>query len=107
MRTICETRQHRLQAQSVSMCPYVALPLITQAVGWHFVAHSLLEENTEFALIFDLDEFLRPVGRVRDVQLHLVNGLNKAVKTGGKSQQIQRLMMGNVRSIKDHGSPCD
>ena len=52
---------------------YVALPFITQAVGWDFVAHALLHEDAQLAVIFDLDKFLRPIGRVGDVQLHLVS----------------------------------
>lgn len=36
-----------------------------------FGAHALLQERTELALIVDLDQLLRPVGRVGDIQLHL------------------------------------
>jgi hypothetical protein len=50
---------------------YVALPLITQAVGGDLVAHALLHKDTQLAVIFDFDKFLRPVGRVGNVQLHL------------------------------------
>jgi len=49
----------------------VAFPFIAQAVGWHLVAHTLLHEDTQLAVIFDLEKFLRPIGRVGDVQLHL------------------------------------
>lgn len=52
--------------------PYVSLPLITKAIGWDFVAHALVHEDTELALIFDLNELLRAIGRVGNVQLHLV-----------------------------------
>lgn len=52
-------------------CSYVALPFISKRIGWHFVAHALLHEHTEFALIVELVELLRAVGRVGDVQLHL------------------------------------
>jgi len=51
----------------------VALPFITKTVAWHFIAHSLLHEDAQLALIINLEEFLRPVGRVGDVQLHLVD----------------------------------
>lgn len=44
-----------------------------------FGAHALLHERTELALIVDLDDFLRPIGRVGDVELHLDGGC--AVKT--------------------------
>lgn len=36
-----------------------------------FGAHALLHEGTELALIIDLDDFLRPIGGVGDVELHL------------------------------------
>jgi len=36
-----------------------------------FGAHALLHEGTELALIVDLDDLLRPIGRVGDVELHL------------------------------------
>lgn len=44
-----------------------------------FGAHALLHEGTELALVVDLDDFLRPIGRVGDVELHLDGGC--AVKT--------------------------
>jgi len=34
-------------------------------------SHALLHEGTELALIVDLDQLLRPIGRVGDVELHL------------------------------------
>ena len=40
----------------------------------NFGSHALLQEGTELALIVDLDEFLRPIGRVGDVELHLDEG---------------------------------
>jgi hypothetical protein len=36
-----------------------------------FGSHALLHEGTELALIVDLDDLLRPIGRVGDVELHL------------------------------------
>jgi len=51
----------------------VALPFITETVAWHFVAHSLLHEDAQLALIIHFEKFLRPIGRVGDVQLHLVD----------------------------------
>jgi hypothetical protein len=44
-----------------------------------FGAHALLHEGTELALIVNLDDFLRPIGREGDVELHLDGG--GAVKT--------------------------
>jgi len=49
----------------------VTLELITERVTSDFGAHALLHEGTELALIVDLDNFLRPIGRVGDVELHL------------------------------------
>jgi hypothetical protein len=47
-----------------------------------FGSHALLHERTELALIVDLDQLLRPIGRVGDVELHLDGGC--AVKTGAR-----------------------
>ena len=37
----------------------------------HLSSHALLHEGPELALIVDFNEFLRPIGRVGDVELHL------------------------------------
>jgi hypothetical protein len=50
---------------------YVALPLVTESVGGDFVTHALVHEDAKLAVIFDVVELLRPVGRVGDVELHL------------------------------------
>jgi len=42
----------------------ISLPFITKAVGWDLSTHLLLHEDAEFTLIFDFDQFLRPIGRV-------------------------------------------
>lgn len=52
------------------------LPLICsfhkrQRAGTNFGSHALLHEGTELALVIDLDDLLRPIGRVGDVELHL------------------------------------
>ena len=44
-----------------------------------FGAHALLHEGTQLALVVDLDDLLRPIGRVGNVELHLDGGC--AVKT--------------------------
>lgn len=49
----------------------VSLPLITDTVCWHLLTHATVHEDTETALIFDLDELLRAVGGETDVQLHV------------------------------------
>jgi len=49
----------------------VTLELITDAVAGNLVSHAALHEDAELALIFDLDQLLGAVGRVRDVELHL------------------------------------
>jgi len=50
----------------------ITLPLITKTVGWDFIAHTLVHEDAQLALIFNFEKLLRPVGRVGNVQLHLV-----------------------------------
>lgn len=47
-----------------------------------FGSHALLHEHTKLALIFNLDQLLRPIGRVGNVELHL-DGWVGAVKTNG------------------------
>jgi hypothetical protein len=54
-----------------------------------FGAHALLHEGTELALIVDLDNLLRPIGRVGDVELHLDGGC--AVKTVARDCRQVRL----------------
>jgi len=48
----------------------VAFELITDAISWNLLAHTLFHENAKFAVIFNLDELLGAVGRVGDVELH-------------------------------------
>ena len=49
----------------------VALELVADAVTWDFLTHAAVHEDTELALIFDVDQLLRAVGWEGDVQLHL------------------------------------
>ncbi len=49
----------------------VAFELGSDAVAGHFLAHALVHEGAEFAVVFDLDELLGAVGGVGDVELHL------------------------------------
>jgi len=49
----------------------VALELVADAVARHFLTHAAVHEDTELALIFDVDELLRAVGWEGDVELHL------------------------------------
>lgn len=49
----------------------VAFEFVAQAVAGNLLAHSSVNEDAELALIVNLDQFLRPVGRVGDVELHL------------------------------------
>ena len=60
----------------------VALPLVADTVPWHLLTHAAVHEDAEFALIFHLNHLLRPVGRVRDVELHL-DGVRSRCR-GGK-----------------------
>lgn len=48
----------------------VALPLVTDGVTGNLLAHAAVHEDTETALILNLDELLRAVGGVRNVKLH-------------------------------------
>jgi hypothetical protein len=49
----------------------VTLEFVTEGVAGNFGSHALLHEGTELALVIDLDDLLRPIGRVGDVELHL------------------------------------
>ena len=49
----------------------VAFELGGDAVADDLLAHALVHEAAEFAVVFDLDEFLGAVGGVGDVELHL------------------------------------
>lgn len=53
----------------------IAFELGADAVGGDFLAHAAVHEDAEFALVFDFDEFLRAVGGVGYVELHLWGGL--------------------------------
>lgn len=57
----------------------VALELITDAVARDFLTHAALHEDTELALIFDLDQFLGSIVGVGDVELHLDCGVSMTV----------------------------
>jgi hypothetical protein len=48
----------------------VALELVADAVAGDLLSHAAVHKDAEFAFIFDFVEFLRPIGWVRDVQLH-------------------------------------
>jgi len=50
----------------------VALELVAHGVARDFLTHAAVHEDAELALIFNINELLGPVGRVGDVQLHLV-----------------------------------
>lgn len=52
----------------------------------HLSSHALLHESAQLALIVNLDQLLRPVGRIRDIELHL--DVVGAVKIeGGKERR--------------------
>ena len=61
----------------------VAFELGGEAVAGDFLAHALVHEAAEFAVVFDFDEFLGAVGRVGDVELHL-DGLGGGRQDGGE-----------------------
>ena len=49
----------------------VAFELGGDAVAGDFLAHALVHEAAEFAVVFDFDELLGAIGGVGDVELHL------------------------------------
>jgi len=49
----------------------VAFEFIADRVARNLLSHATLHEDAEFAVIFDFDQFLRAIGRVGDVELHL------------------------------------
>lgn len=53
--------------------------MVTKGLG---VTYALLHEVTDLSLIFDLNELLAAIGRVRDVQLHLVGGCRGSTVVG-------------------------
>ena len=67
---------HRESLLVVTACDFenVAFELGADAVARNFGAHSLVHEDTKFALIFNFDELLRAVGWVGYVELHLDGG---------------------------------
>lgn len=52
----------------------VAFEFGADAVAFDFLAHALVHEAAEFAVVFDIDELLGAVGWVGDVELHLDGG---------------------------------
>lgn len=59
----------------------VALELIANTVAWDFLAHAAVHEDAQLALVVDLDQLLRAIGRVGDVELHLCG--DEATTVGG------------------------
>lgn len=49
----------------------VALELVANAVAGNLLTHAAVHEDAELALIVDLNQLLRAVGRVGNVELHL------------------------------------
>lgn len=49
---------------------HVALELVAHAVARHLGAHATVHEDSQLAVVIDLDQLLGPVRRVGDVQLH-------------------------------------
>jgi len=52
---------------STTDAEHVALPLVAERISWDFLRHLLVEEDAEFAIIFDLDQLLASGGRVGNV----------------------------------------
>jgi len=49
----------------------VALELVADAVTWDFLTHAAVHEDAQLALVIDLDQLLRAIRGVGDVELHL------------------------------------
>lgn len=45
----------------------VTLELVTDTVTWNLVSHSLVHEDSDLSVVVDIDQFVGPIGRVRDV----------------------------------------
>jgi hypothetical protein len=69
-----------------------------------FGAHALLHEGTELALIVDLDNFLGPIGRVGDVELHLDEG--GAVKTVARVLSTCGIVVEGICIVDFFSSPA-
>lgn len=56
----------------------VALELVADAVTGDLLAHTAVHEDAELALVFNLNQLLRAIVGVRDVELHLDGGVAMA-----------------------------
>jgi len=50
----------------------VSLPLVAQRIAGNLLRHLLVEEDSKFAVILDLDEFLTSRRRISNIQLHFL-----------------------------------
>ena len=70
----------------------VAFELGGDAVAGDLLAHALVHEAAEFAVVFDFDEFLGAVGGVGDVELHLDGfggvGTSRWLEVGGFNRAV-------------------
>jgi hypothetical protein len=57
----------------------VALELVTDRVTGNLLTHAAVHEDAELALVFDLDQLLRAIVGVGDVELHLDGGVATAM----------------------------
>lgn len=75
----------------------VALELVTDGVARDFLTHAAVHEDAELTLIFDLDELLGAIGRVGDVQLHLV-GSTMVWPLVVRRSLVKKIKRANLRS---------
>lgn len=73
---------------------YIAFEFGADAVARDFLAHAAVNEDAEFALVFDLNELLGTIGWVGDVELHPDCG--RLVKMGGLVG-VSELVYGGLR----------
>ena len=69
---------------------HVALELGPDGVPGHFLPHPPIHEDPQLALVFDVDQFLRPVRRVADVELHGCLGGWRLERKGGETMVEMR-----------------
>ena len=85
----------------------VAFELGGDAVAGDFLAHALVHEAAEFAVVFDLDELLGAVGRVGDVEFHL-DGFGGEGRQDGWRLDLWKLWFSSSETLCElrHASDC-
>ena len=53
----------------------IAFELFSKIIGFHFLAHSLFEEDSALVIVIDFKGFCGPVGRIRNTELNYDDGI--------------------------------